>query len=257
MEDIAGAPTLRSAGEIAEARQALLSRHAHVMEPRAVSRCLGVQAADWRRFAVHWEDLAPDGYAAREGTHRMRRYGHFSLDRTGSLRPMPHLAFAQPEDTNPLYVGEDRHFEPLTDVFVADPLFKSLVRMMGRIASCLQDADTWSVKVHPFRVVASADGAGLPTPEGRHRDGVNLVTSLMIGRENAVGGQSTVYEPDGTPVLTTTLHEPGTLLLGDDRATLHEVAPIRPSDTTRPARRDVLVTTLTAHHSAERDAQVG
>ncbi|MGI5352722.1 2OG-Fe dioxygenase family protein [Streptomyces sp. CA-250714] len=257
MEDIAGDSTLRSAGEVAEARQALLSRHAHVMEPAAVSRCLGVDAADWRRFALHWEDLSHDEYAAREGTHRLRRYGHFSLDRTGALRPMPHLAFAQPEDTNPLYVGEERHFEPLTDAFVADPLFKSLLRLLGRIASCLRDADVWSVKVHPFRVVASTDRAGLPTPEGRHRDGVTLVTSLMISRENAVGGQSTVYTPDGTTVLATTLHEPGTLLLGDDRATLHEVAPISPADATRPARRDVLVTTLTAHHSAERDAQVG
>ncbi|MBO8184736.1 2OG-Fe dioxygenase family protein [Streptomyces spirodelae] len=257
MEDMAGGSTLRSAGEIAEARQALLSRHAHLMDPDAVSRCVGVEPADWRRFAIHWEDLAPDYYAAREGTYRLRRYGHFSLDRTGALRPMPHLAFAQPEDTNPLYVGEERHFEPLTDVFVADPLFKSLMRMLGGIASCLQDADSWSVKVHPFRVVASADGVGLPTPEGRHRDGVTLVTSLMIGRENAVGGQSTVYLPDGTRVLTATLHEPGALLLGDDRATLHEVAPISPADATRPARRDVLVTTLTARHSAERDAQLG
>ncbi|MGP3987411.1 2OG-Fe dioxygenase family protein [Streptomyces sp. 3N207] len=257
MEDISGAPTLRSAGEVAEARKALLSRHAHVMEPAAVSRCLGADAADWRRFAVHWEDLAHDEYAAQEGTYRLRRYGHFTLDRTGALRPMPHLAFAQPEDTNPLYTGVDRHFEPLTDVFVADPLFKSLMRLLGRIASCLQDADIWSVKVHPFRVVASADSAGLPTPEGRHRDGVTLVTSLMIARENAVGGQSSVYMPDGARILVTTLQEPGTLLLGDDRATLHEVGPLRPADTTRPARRDVLVTTLTAHHSAERDAQVG
>jgi len=257
MEDIAGAPALRSAGDVAAARQALLSRRVHVMEADAVSRCVGVTAEDWRRFAVHWEDLAPDHYAAQEGTHRLRRYGHFSLDRTGGLRPMPHLAFAQPEDTNPLYTGEDRHFEPLTDVFVADPLFKALMRLLGRIASCLQHADTWSVKVHPFRVVASADNAGLPTPEGLHRDGVTLVTSLMIGRENAVGGQSAVYTPDGTHLLTTTLQEPGTLLLGDDRATLHQVAPVRPAETTRPARRDVLVTTLTARHSAERDAQLG
>ncbi|NSC22006.1 hypothetical protein FM076_12690 [Streptomyces albus subsp. chlorinus] len=262
MEDIAGVQTVKSAGEVAEARQALLSRRTHLMEPAVVSRCVGAGEEDWRRFASHWEDLEPDGYAARQGTRRLRRYGHFTLHRTGSLRPMPHLAFVQPEETNPLHVGEDRHFAPLTDAFVADPLFKALTRMLGRIATCLHDADEWSVKVHPFRVVASADSDGQPTPEGRHRDGVTLVTSLMLGRDNAVGGRSTVWEPDGsgagdTPVLATTLHERGTLLLGDDRATLHEVEPIRPADATRPARRDVLVTTLTAHRGAERDAQVG
>ncbi|UNS97310.1 2OG-Fe dioxygenase family protein [Streptomyces tubbatahanensis] len=257
MVDIAGAQTEKSAGEVAEARQALLSRRAHVMRPATLSRCVGADETDWSRFASHWEDLEADGYAARHGTRRLRRYGHFLLDRTGVLRPMPHLAFAQPEETNRLHVGEDRHFAPLTDAFVADPLFTSLTRMLGQLATCLHDADEWSVKVHPFRVVASADADGQPTPEGRHRDGVTLVTSLMIGRENAVGGQSTVTEPDGTRVLATTLHERGTLLLGDDRATWHEVDPVRPADGIHPARRDVLVTTLTAHRNAERDAQVG
>lgn len=257
MEDIAGVQTVRSAGEVAEARQALLAERTHLMRPAAVSRCVGAEQADWRRFAGHWDDLEEDGYAARQGSRRLRRYGHFVLHRTGSLRPMPHVAFVQPGETNPLHVGEDRHFAPLTDAFVADPLFKALTRTLGQIAACQEDADEWSVKVHPFRVIASADTEGRPTPEGRHRDGVTLVTSLLIGRENAVGGRSTVWTPDGTRLLSTTLHERGTLLLGDDRATLHEVDPVRPADGTRPARRDVLVTTLTARHSAERDAQVG
>ncbi|OEU97530.1 MULTISPECIES: 2OG-Fe dioxygenase family protein [Streptomyces] len=257
MADIAGAPTRRSAGEIARARQALLSRHAQVMESAAVSRCVGADAADWRRFGLHWEDLAPEGHAAWDDTHRLRRYGHFSLDRTGALRPAPHPAFAQPGDTGPLPLGDDGHIEPLTDVFAADPLFKALVRMLGRIASCLQDAGVWSVRVHPIRVVASADRTVLPVPEGRHRAGATLVSSLLVGRQNAVGGRHTVYAPDGTRLLTATLHEPGSLLLGDDRATLHEVGAVRPAETTGPARRDVLVTTLTAHRSAERDAQVG
>lgn len=257
MEDIAGAQTVKSAGEVAEARQALLSERTYLMPPAAVSRCVAADPQDWRHFASHWEDLLVDAYAVRHGTHRLRRYGHFLLDRGGSLRPLPHPAFEQPEQTNPLHVGEARHFAPLTDAFVADPLFKSLIRTLGQIATCLHDADEWSVKVHPFRTVASADSDGQPAPEGRHRDGVTLVTSLVVDRQNAVGGMSTVYQPDGTQVLAATLHERGTLLLGDDRATLHEVDPIRPADATRPARRDVLVTTLTAHRNAERDAQVG
>jgi hypothetical protein len=77
-----------------------------------------------------------------------------------------------------------------------------------------------------------------------HRDGVTLVTSLLIQRRNAVGGESSVVDIDGNPLMTTTLAEPGTLLLGDDRRTLHGVSPIRPVDPAQPAQRDVLVITF-------------
>lgn len=246
MDDVAKEKTVAHTAPVAAAREALVSAGAYVMSPAAVSECLGTDEHGWACFATHWEDLAPDEYAAERGTRRLRRYGHFSLTRTGELTPLPHVAFVQPERSNPLYVDVDRHFEPLTDAFVADPLLTPMLRMLGDVASCLEDPDEWSVKVHPFRVVASADSQGAPTPEGRHRDGVTLVTSLLIGRENATGGESSVYDPDGRELLTTTLSEPGTLLLGDDRATLHGVSPIRPLDAGRPAHRDVLVTTLRA-----------
>ena len=98
--------------------------------------------------------------------------------------------------------------------------------------------------MHPFRVLASTDGEGWPTPEGPHRDGVTLVTSLLVGRRNATGGESSAFDLDGRRLLTTTLTEPGTLLLGDDRRTLHNVSPIRPVDPAEPAQRDVLVITF-------------
>lgn len=121
-----------------------------------------------------------------------------------------------------------------------------MLALLGCLATALDDASEYSAKVTPFRVVASPAAAGQPTPEGLHRDGVTLVTSLLIGRHNATGGQSTVVDMAGKTVLTTTLCEPGTLLLGDDRKTLHGVSPIRPVDPTNIARRDVLVITFAA-----------
>jgi hypothetical protein len=116
--------------------------------------------------------------------------------------------------------------------------------LLGRLATALDDVSEWSAKVHPFRVLASADGDGQPTPEGQHRDGVTLVTSLLVSRRNATGGESSVFDLDGHRLLTTTLSDPGTLLLGDDRRTLHGVSPIRPLDSAAPAQRDVLVITF-------------
>jgi hypothetical protein len=223
----------------------LRAEFACVLSTAEVSRRIGVDAAAWNRFASHWEELAPDGYAAQLGTTRLRRYGHFAFTPAdGSARLLPHGTFAQPENSNPLYIGQDRLFAPLTDAFATDPLLHGLLRLLGKVATTMDDASTWSAKVTPFRVLASADSAGDPTPEGPHRDGVTLVTSLLIGRHNALGGESTVYSLDGAPILTTTLSEPGTLLLGDDRRTLHGVSAIQPLDPSRPARRDVLVITF-------------
>jgi hypothetical protein len=53
-----------------------------------------------------------------------------------------------------------------------------------------------------------------------------------------------VFDMDGNRLVATTLAEPGTLLLGDDRRTLHGVSPIRPIEPAEPAQRDVLVITF-------------
>jgi hypothetical protein len=159
--------------------------------PDELNACLGVDASTWTRFAAQWDDLAPDRYAAELGTRWLRRYGHFLFSPAdGVVTPMARSAFVQPEDSNPLYVEEDRHFEPLTDAFAKDPLLERILRLLGRLATALDDASEWSAKVTPFRVLATTDDASQPTPEGMHRDGVTLVTSLLIGRHNATGGEA-------------------------------------------------------------------
>ncbi len=234
------------ADPVATAAQLVATTGACLMSSFDVTRSLGVGREEWTRFARHWDHLAPDPYAAELGVTRLRRYGQYAF-RDGVMRPMPCRAFAQPEDSNPLYVGRDRHFEPLTEEFAGDPALHAVVRLLARVAQTLEaldDVHEWNVKVHLFRIRCSADQDGRPTPEGLHRDGVTLVSSLLVGRRNAIGGQSSVCDPDGRELLRTTLAEPGTLLLGDDRRTLHSVSPIRPIDRCRPARRDVLVVTF-------------
>lgn len=227
------------------ARRQLAAVGAHLMAASEVNACVGANEDAWKRFAAHWDELEPDVYAGTLGAQRLRRYGHFaSRPMDSDARLMPHREFVQPHDSNPLYVNRDRHFEPLTDRFVADPLLHAILKLLGQLATALDDPPEWSAKVHPFRVIASNDGEGQPTPEGLHRDGVTLVTSLLIDRRNATGGESSVLDSGGQPLLATTLAEPGALLLGDDRRTLHGVSPIRPLDPAEPARRDVLVVTF-------------
>ncbi|MDQ4105077.1 MAG: 2OG-Fe dioxygenase family protein [Actinomycetota bacterium] len=227
-----------------DARTALASTGAHVIPAAVLWQRLHLDHAQWARFAAHWEDLRPDKYAAESGTHRLRRYGRFVLVRDGARRLLPHAAFRQPTNTNRLFPDAGRDFSPLTDAFVADPLLDALLPLLSGIAAGIEDTPRWLVHVHPFRVVGSTDSRGDATPEGRHQDGVTLVSTLLVARRNAAGGQSSVFDADGRKVLTTTLSEPGTLLVGDDRRYWHSVSPIRPVDRAAAAFRDVLVVTL-------------
>lgn len=231
------------ADPVAAAIRELTTTGVSVMPPADLATALGVGPDAWGQFACHWDVLAPDHYAAELGLRRLRRYGLYSFI-DGLATAMPNGVFVQPQDSNPLYIDRDRHFEPLTDAFASDPLLSRLLTLLSRFANALDDVPDWVVKVHPFRVLASADGEGQPTPEGLHRDGVTLVTSLLVRRSNAVGGESSVFDLAGQQLLTATLAESGTLLLGDDRRTAHGVSPIRPVDTTAPALRDVLVITF-------------
>jgi hypothetical protein len=235
------------------ARQRLRKSGVYLMAPGELNRRLGVDGAAWRRFAEHWNELAPDAYAAELGTTRLRRYGHFTFTPAdGRFEALPERTFVQPENSNPLYVGREREFEPLTDRFANDPLLQSLLAYLGSVATTLDDVARWDAKVTPFRTLAYAGRDSNPTPEGMHRDGVTLVTSLLIGRDNAVGGESSVVDRSGQPLLTATLTEPGQLVLGDDRRTLHGVSSIRPQDPARPARRDVLVVTFAPSAQSDR-----
>lgn len=232
-----------NADPVAAAAQQVAMAGAALLPAVEVKRSLGAGREDWKRFARHWERLAPDAYAAELGVRRLRRYGQYSF-RDGALRPIPEHTFVQPEDSNPLYVGRQREFEPLTAAFAGDPLLYKVIGLLSRVASALDDVVNWNVKVHPFRTLSSMEQGGRPTPEGMHRDGVTLVSSLLVGRRNASGGESTVCDADGRELLVTTLADPGALLLGDDRRTLHGVSPIRPIDGSMPAQRDVLVITF-------------
>ena len=86
--------------------------------------------------------------------------------------------------------------------------------------------------------------AGQPTPEGVHRDGVDFVLVLLIGRRNVRSGvTSLVRTRMGTMLGSFTLVEPMDTVLLDDLRVLHGVTPVQPIDPTQPSTRDVLVVT--------------
>jgi hypothetical protein len=198
--------------------------------------------ARWQREV--WSELPPDPHLRDGGRYRRRRHG--SLVVAGDrLDAVAHRAHWQPVEYNALHGGFERWFEPLPASWMAEPEFGALLRGLGRVASGLRGEQPWSVEVHPFRI-DTAGGIGRPTPEGAHRDGVDLVAVVLVGREGVKGGETRVFDARGPQGVRFTLREPGSVLLLDDTRVVHETTPIQPDRNHAAGHRDTLVLTYRA-----------
>ena len=196
---------------------------------------------DWRAF---WDDLPPDRYLLDGGRYRRRRHSCFVVE-GGQVARVPQRPHWQPVEYNALHGGIERWFDPMDPAWVAQPLWQALLARLAERASTLRGAQPWFVEAHPFRI-DTAGGIGRPTPEGAHRDGVDLVAVVLVAREGVKGGETRVFDADGPNGLRFTLSEPWTALLLDDRRVIHETTPIQPVDAARPGHRDTLVLTFRA-----------
>ena len=206
-----------------------------------VQTWLRTDAAALDALHASWNDLPPDGFLKDGGRYRRRRHSCFVVDGAG-VQPAPHRAHWQPLEYNALHGGMQRWFEPMAPSVVASPLWHTLLSTVGQAVSALHGARPWYVEAHPFRIDTEG-GIGRPTPEGAHRDGVDLVAVFMLGRHGIKGGESRVFEANGPSGQRFTLSEPWSLLLLDDARVIHETTPIQPLGAGELGWRDTLVLT--------------
>jgi hypothetical protein len=204
----------------------------------------GVAERALAQWAPGWSRLAPDQYLRDGGRYRQRRHGSFVIE-GATVTLAPHRAHWQPLEYNALHGGIERWFQPLESSLVADAMWLRLLSMLGERASALRGAQTWYCEAHQFRI-DTAGGIGRPTPEGAHRDGVDLVAVMLLDRSGVKGGETRVFDADGPTGLRFTMTEPGTMLLLDDARVIHETTPIQPVESQRMGHRDTLVVTLRA-----------
>jgi hypothetical protein len=193
--------------------------------------------------ALHatWDALPADAYLKDGGRYRRRRHSSFVVD--GERVTMaPHRAHWQPLEYNALHGGMQRWFDPMEPAAVAMPVWNALLTRVGEAVSALRGPRPWFVEAHPFRI-DTTDGIGRPTPEGAHRDGVDLVAVFMLERHGIKGGESRVFEADGPNGQRFTLLEPWSLLLLDDQRVIHETTPVQPLVSGELGWRDTLVLT--------------
>jgi hypothetical protein len=213
-----------------------------VLPAAAVRQWVQPDYAALETWLPHWGDLPSDNYLKDGGHYRRRRHSCFVVD-ADRVTLAPHRAHWQPLQYNALHGGMQRWFEPMAPEMVAHPAWHRLMVQLAAVASALRAPQPWYVEAHQFRI-DTTDGIGRPTPEGAHRDGVDLVAVFMLGRQRIKGAETRVFEADGPNGQRFTLSEPWSVLLLDDARVIHESTPIQPLEEGELGWRDTLVVTL-------------
>jgi hypothetical protein len=211
-----------------------------VISPEGLCEMIGVGAQDLAALQPSWDGLPPDTYLRDGGRYRRRRHACFTVVGTEATH-VPRRAHWQPVEYNALHGGLERWFEPVLAEVIEHPAWPRLLAGLSGVCSRLKGEQTWYVEAHQFRI-DTTDGIGRPTPEGAHRDGVDFVAVLLVGRVGIKGGETRVFEADGPNGMRFTLTEPWTLLMLDDARVIHESTPIQPL--TEAGHRDTLVLTF-------------
>ena len=232
------------------AAQALLQDGLSLLQPDDFKATLSLPAADWQSqwpdLAKSWDRLPPDTHVRDGGHYRHRRHAcYVQTLASNTLQATPHRAHWQPTDYNALHGGFERWFEPVEPAVSRAALWTGLLLALGRLFAQVKPAPQWSIEAHQFRI-DTAGGVGRPTPEGAHRDGVDFVVVMLVGRQGVKGGETRVFDAHGPHGLRFVMTEPLTALLLDDTRVIHETTPIQPSGEPSGGYRDTLVLTYRA-----------
>ena len=233
------APPITAPDALADA---LRSRGHAALSPSGLAQLARLEPDSLAAWLPSWERLPPDAYLRDGGRYRRRRHGCFVVE-GDAVTQVPHRPHWQPVEYNALHGGIERHFEPIEVALTTQPLWQRFLVTMAARASALKGAQRWYVEAHPFRI-DTTDGIGRPTPEGAHRDGVDLVTVTLVSRMGIKGAETRVFAAQGREGQRFTLTEPWSTLLLDDERVIHESTPIQPQVPGTVGHRDTLVLTF-------------
>jgi|SRR5579862_6584542 len=212
-----------------------------LLSPQAARAALQLDLAALDALRDSWQRLPPDDYLRDAGRYRSRRHSCFiETLGSGSLEAVPQRPHWQPTSYNALHGGMLRWFEPLEPQVKDSAALHRLLSALGETFAALRPVPRWFIEAHQFRI-DTASGLGRPTPEGAHRDGVDFVAVILVGRREVRGGETRVFEAHGSSGVRFTMQARWTMLLMDDARVVHETTPIQAQQGT--GVRDTLVIT--------------
>ncbi|MEV7677955.1 2OG-Fe dioxygenase family protein [Streptomyces sp. NPDC088341] len=203
---------------------------------------LPTEGNDWQQFAASWNELVPDAYLGSARCRRNRRYGRVLAHRDGILEPLRGSEFFQTKMVNRAFGDQLRVFEPLTDTVLANTQFTRILSETVALVNEVAGKRDWELGIHFIRVIADAQGASEPAPEGRHSDGHAYVAIHLIGRHQCGGGENQLFRRrESRARYTVTMTEPLETLLLSDTTMEHSVSEIRSEDPHAPGWRDTMI----------------
>jgi hypothetical protein len=223
-----------------------------LVPPEAAATALELDVSALNALRDSWERLPRDEYLLDGGSYRARRHSCFVQSlAAGVPEAVPHRPHWQPTVYNALHGGLTRWFEPLEPVLARSAAWLRLVGALGALFAEVRAGQQlrsepqpseprWYIEAHQFRIDTTG-GIGRPTPEGAHRDGVDFVAVILVGRRHVRGGETRVFDAHGPTGVRFTMEDPWTMLLMDDARVIHETTPIQADGGT--GVRDTLVIT--------------
>lgn len=217
-----------------------------LLQPAEFCDVLQPDVRELNSLRESWSRLPQDDYLRDGGHYRFRRHSCFVHETASNqLELAPHRAHWQPTDYNALHGGMERWFAPIESEVSSNDAWRALLGRLGLLFAQAGRTSRWYVEAHQFRIDTAA-GIGRPTPEGAHRDGVDYVAVILVGRHSVRGGETRVFEAQGTAGVRFTMTQPWTALLLDDASVIHETTPIQPLESEQGVR-DTLVLTYRKH----------
>ena len=219
--------------------QSLKTNGYALISAESVSELCHVAVSELETLNHFWDEMPRDPYLKDGGRYRYRRHASYQIT-DKQLEMVPHRAHWQSVAYNALHGGIERWFDPIQVDLAQSAAWQSVLLGIANTLNSLKPVKTWFVEAHQFRI-DTTDGIGRPTPEGAHRDGVDFVAVFLLGRVGIKGGETRIFDANGSAGLRFTLSQPWSLLLMNDEKMIHESTPIQPLGA--HGHRDTLVLT--------------
>jgi hypothetical protein len=213
------------------------------LEGEKICEKLQITLQEMNKFKSYWNNLEIDNYIDTELTSRKRRIGKFRLNfPEQNLIPLRgDHSFFQDRSINPLTGGRTRKFSGLEESFYSHYLLEKIIKYVLRYISIIS-YESVEITTHLFRIEASDEKIGIPTPEGIHRDGHDFISQHLISRKNILGGVSGIYKAkEDKPIMHKQLYNTFDTIILNDKNYRHDVSPIFPAKNKQSGHRDMLI----------------
>ena len=190
-------------------------------------------------FEKYFEDMPYDPYV--KGNFRKRRFSSIKKDHYGNLEILPHKTFTQSAKINDLLGDVVREYEEINEDLIYSEHFSKIVEGFSVLAGV--NPYITEIGIHQMRILCSEYIKGEPAPEGRHKDGFDVIGIFCARRVKVKGGVSELFveKEDEKPILKKTLSQ-NELLVVNDREVFHNATKLVPVDM-ELGYRDVFVFT--------------